>query len=166
MVKKIKSKHSFLHYSLWTRNPERMRYQSSFLEGVCPCKWHFEAPICFARLSNQISTFQFPVYWLGKGTIWNRTDSGKPFSTVVFASDQRFLDFGEEFRGYLISLALMQFCSLKSLILCFSTSQRSENHLVYCNLACDFLGPVFSGLGEGFHWYLIALVLTQLCSQK
>ena len=22
--------------------------------------------------------------------------------------------------------------------------------LVYCNLACDFLGPVFSGLGEGF----------------
>ena len=69
---------------------------------------------------------------------------------LIFASDQRFLDFGEEFRGYLISLALMQFCSLKSLILCFSTSQRSENHLVYCNLACDFLGPVFSGLGEGF----------------
>ena len=71
--------------------------------------------------------------------------------------DQRFLDFDEEFRGYvyLISLALMQFCSLKLLILCFSTSQRSKNHLVYCNLACDFLGPVFYGLGEGFRWYIL-----------
>ena len=39
----------------------------------------------------------------------------------VYASDQCFLDFGEGFRGYLISLNFTKFCSQKLLTLCFST---------------------------------------------
>ena len=33
--------------------------------------------------------------------------------TFIFYCDQWFLDFGEGFRGYLISLVFIQFCSLK-----------------------------------------------------
>ena len=39
----------------------------------------------------------------------------------LYASDQCFLDFGEGFRGYLISLNFTKFCSQKLLTLCFST---------------------------------------------
>jgi len=57
-----------------------------------------------------------------------------------------FQDFGEEFRVYLISLVFMEFCSLKKLRLCFSTDQRSENPLVYCNLTVFALDQYFLDL--------------------
>ena len=61
MVKKIKSKHSFLHYSLWTRNPERMRYRSSFSEGVCPCKLQLEHQFALrdCPIKFRLSYFQY-----------------------------------------------------------------------------------------------------------
>ena len=40
----------------------------------------------------------------------------------VYASDQCFLDFGEGFHGYLISLNFTKFCLQKLLTLCFSTN--------------------------------------------
>ena len=52
----------------------------------------------------------------------------------------------------------MHFCVPKYLILCFSTSQRSENRLVYWDLVCICLGPMFSGL-----WWRMLLILDFTC---
>ena len=76
----------------------------------------------------------------------------------VFSSDKCFLDFGEGFRGYLISRILMQLCSLELLILCFSTAKGSENRWVHLNLAYICLGPAFSGL-----WWRISWILNFTC---
>ena len=43
------------------------------------------------------------------------------WQVYAYASDQCFLDFGEGFCGYLISLNFTKFCSQKLLTLCFST---------------------------------------------
>ena len=52
----------------------------------------------------------------------------------------------------------MHFCLPKYLILCFSTSQRSKNRLVYWDLVCICLGPMFSGL-----WWRMLLILDFTC---
>ena len=72
---------------------------------------------------------------------------------------------GEGFHVCLISLVVMEFCSLKKLRLCFSTDQGSENPLVYRNLTVFGSDQYFSGLGEGFIGLLISLVLMEFCSQ-
>ena len=86
--------------SWWLKNKEQTEFSSLFCEQgiqrgwdigaiswrvVCPCKLQLEALIHFERLSNQISTFQFLAYWLGKGTIWNITDSHKTVLYCVLA---------------------------------------------------------------------------------
>ena len=65
-----------------------------------------------------------------------------------------FLDFGEGFRVYLISLVFQEFCSRNKLRLCFSTDQGSENPLVNCNLAGMCLGSVFFWTWSRIYWTL------------
>jgi len=76
----------------------------------------------------------------------------------VYVSDQCFLDFGEGFRGYLISLNFTKFCLQKLLTLCFSTYYGIENWLAYCHLTHNCLGSVFSEL-----WWRILWILDFTC---
>ena len=85
---------------------------------------------------------------------------------LIIASDQCFLNFGEGFRGYLISLVSMEFCWLKKLRRCFSTCLGSENPWAYWRLTRLCLGSVFQDFGEGFRVYLISLVFMEFCSLK
>jgi len=85
---------------------------------------------------------------------------------LIIASDQCFLNFGEGFRGYLISLVSMEFCWLKKLRRCFSTCLGSENPWAYWHLTRLCLESVFQDFGEGFRVYLISLVFMEFCSLK
>ena len=85
---------------------------------------------------------------------------------LVLASDQCFLNLGEGFRGYLISLVSMEFCWLKALRRCFSTCLGSENPWAYRLLTRICFESVFLDFGEGFRVYLISLVFQEFCSRN
>ena len=67
-----------------------------------------------------------------------------------------FLDFGEGFREYLISVVLIKFCllKLKKLRLFSSSNQGSKNPLVYFNLSGISLGSVFFWTWWRIYWPL------------